>query len=1694
MDADEEADGGRSSALASPSLSPPRIRIDADDRPDSGWDNTYTGGSSTPTPPAVAADPMASFDPWTETSSKENHRESNSLGSVASDSLLQSPGTAGLKAHREFLSPLRARRYEALRSSLSTPGTSTPPLGGRSLSRNFSAMSISRLGEAAAPMSDDGDNAGGDLGGTMKWSKLRKICDFLYSEKARKQFGRPLSFAVSGILAFGTSRGMILVFDYHQNCKHVLGANTKAVDAGAITVVAISADGTFVAGGHVDGTIFVWDLARSSTPTHHIVHRDPQLAAQQEPEGHVRGTPVLHLSFVGARHSVLVSGDARGMAFFHRFHRRAVFFAGQSFRLLGRYPLGNTERMRPSFLYSCAVLPLGNMPQSTDEMGIVALLTPYKLVIASTVPEARTHFALTRPAGYLAESTSMSAFCTWYPALRDKPNAAPLLAFAWCRRLEVLSMTAKGEHPHVQLRFASVLKHQFDESVLALHRYDERTLCILLQSWRVVMFDTRRLEAIASHDLLSRFMQPQDLADGLLRHYFEEREAEYTNQAFAGNFGSCFRVFKGKVFLLGGHEVAMGALLTWADRLEAMLQKEHHEEALVYLMELYDGTGDLRGTLLPQDDGDRRSLIQTRLLSTIAHVLQQQARLATSLVTLIFDTLRYLDRQDLIFQQVYEACNASQHARETFLEVLASAILSNDITTAPTPIVRELVDHFKERRLYVRLEDIITHLDPSCLDIDQVWTLCKDQGLYDALTFISTQAMHDWVSPLIEYISLIRAVLRVTAMDASTAANPRYVTRELERLGQNTVQAVKVFRYLSLSLTGKSYPIGDPLDDDVALRAKQQLYGFLFAEAATTWPPHAADQDIVATLEDGQAEPAFPYLRLLLRFDAATLFACLDDAFEESYLNGGGEQLTTARKKRSTSKLTRQYLINLLLGLTDRDALDDDDLLFLYMFVARNVPKYPQFILLSSSTLQQVVLGLCRGGAAAGTDGELHDDLELSVEYLLSIFRATDSRSIVKACEEAGFFRVLQRLHRDERDWRALLDAAIRDTRDRTALFRTLDDMLDSASPQLSTREREHFCAGVVDMAARIAALDAAQLSTIVQRRAPRLHGSLIEALDGDDRAVYEYLSSLMSGDGAALPDQIQQRTRYIGLMATFDPAKVLDHLKSLRLRDIDAPGLMKVLEEKQHVDAAVHLMGLMGDRQEAVDRTCAELRKLSATSDNEPCTTAQLDQMQRYISVGATLCQAEVASARLSAPTRSARAKDGKDLARSESMWLALLHELTSVHATLEAPARDVDAQARKLLRKVMQSAVTKLLVDAVDADRGVFDLVRVLRHFLRSSTSAAGGGVAVAQADSGRVTFLKDVLSTHRYHASLLRLADSVVQADLFVLYSAKLRRRNRGWRPTVTTASDAGIEAERLVCCKCLLPLSPQFTSDDSPHGVDGAHGVTALDDALTRRIHKRAASRVQQVEVGRRDRSAAMTSSVRHAHGLPATAEHCTTGHGPGAGILSPHGYNDGEHANGHRSAHSISSPTHTAPTTSAAKARGKGKSRATSSDESAWYSATFDRTTAYPDTGIDGGDDQDTSAQHETTIDHGAGVPLPAIDLDNLSRIDGAGILIHACGHAQHAAPCPERAASLAHPGAEDVSSEADDDVMKSGQEAHAAADADADADGAAAGTAMAQHGDMTIGDDVEQGDLAEIAAPAVNLSPQCPVCHPRHRH
>lgn len=161
-----------------------------------------------------------------------------------------------------------------------------------------------------------------------------------------------------------------------------------------MTSIAISSDHTTIACGHSQGYIVIWDIRKpmqpirtiSPIPANQIL---PQQQVAPRKEGHIQGASILHVGFVGVKKSEIVSADDQGMAFYHMSYKMIMINAVDSTRILGRYQnlslapdnIQQSKPRKPSTVFAMQPLPLGQVAHPAENFGLVALLTPYKVII-----------------------------------------------------------------------------------------------------------------------------------------------------------------------------------------------------------------------------------------------------------------------------------------------------------------------------------------------------------------------------------------------------------------------------------------------------------------------------------------------------------------------------------------------------------------------------------------------------------------------------------------------------------------------------------------------------------------------------------------------------------------------------------------------------------------------------------------------------------------------------------------------------------------------------------------------------------------------------------------------------------------------------------------------------------------------------------------------------------------------------------------------------------------------------------------------------------------------------------------------------------------------------------------------------------------------------------------------------------------
>ena len=890
--------------------------------------------------------------------------------------------------------------------------------------------------------------------------------------------------------------------------------------------------------------------------------------------------------------------------------------------------------------------------------------------------------------------------------------------------------------------------------------------------------------------------------------------------------------------LQGRHEVRVGTLLTWADRILSFVESGDFLSAIELTRSYYLGTAPGNKNGLPDDPLELKRVVGGKMrelmVASTRYAFSEdrmtdgthtspdgrgvdRTSLFENLVATCARACIALGDLEFLFEDLFQAYDDAGIA-PIYLEQFETFVLEHDVRAVDPRIAQRLIGLHSANGRPDRAERVIWHIEPACLDIDQVVQLCQTHHLYDALIYVYTRAMRDYVAPLVEMLGLIRKVmqLRRSPVPDETALEPLIIN------------AYKVYPYLADVLSGLTYPSEEPLDEDEATQAKRDLYAFLFHGRSSTWP-HGEGGKLILTAEDGGVEPTYPYCRLLLRFDAEAFLHALDLAFEDSYfideVSGGVSRLIIVK-----------ILLEVLASSSSPSGLPPAVRTFVHIFIARNVPKYPQSIQMVPSVMHDILVGL-----TTDPDWSTREDRQLAAEYLLSAYTPHETEQLLRLFEEAGFYRILRTWHRHEGRWAPLLLAYLHDPDIHpTELFARADEIFTTAA-------RLH--SGVVpdDLQATVAAslpdlLNASVINTarFLDHHAPQLHECAMESMGSDaDHKRFAYLRSLLgppttddeeqseSGPSAGVPPRLCQT--YVALLCKVDPASVIPSLRYLPADFLEWDDALRTCEDEGVFDAVVWGLDWRGSPKAALNKVASFGKRLSAAVgeivargapvESELLLQQHVDDLEAIGRTGVAICvdrsskQAQAAAA-------------AEDVPPVEDLWFQLLHTQISTVQAVSAcvppsPSQNADVdeergapvmRALMTLRSLVQTTFSSLV--SASAARGRGRGVSFPRLFTRLvETTTTTTPLAEGQGGTPYTEFraiLTGMMEAYRAEGDMLVITKHLLDRDVFETIEMAARARARGWAPQAGT------------CAGCRLPLMPPA----KPLGAGtGAHTGTS-----------------------------------------------------------------------------------------------------------------------------------------------------------------------------------------------------------------------------------------------------------------------------
>ncbi|KAK9455384.1 Golgi CORVET complex core vacuolar protein 8-domain-containing protein [Dipodascopsis uninucleata] len=1305
----------------------------------------------------------------------------------------------------------------------------------------------------------------------VRWSKLRKLSSQVYSESSKQQFGSPTCMAATSLIAVGTTKGYALIFDYNQTLICAIGSNLNMSEAGAVTAIAFSADHTYVATGHEHGYINVWHVKRPLAPRFSVPPID---GPKSNKDGHMPDAKILHIGFMAKRHSIVASADNRGMAFYHVSTRQLVQKSVHSIRIMGRSPnskfskASSHRQKKATSVLAFAPIPASGQSHPTEARGLIALMTPHILVIISTNPTAQTQYKATRPKN-VADILGLTGCLDWLGALQTKDpysekshamhNSNPQLAYCWSNVLTILEVgiaqpdkkegSGSGNSNTIHhLMFTQTKQFVADEAIVSVRWLNSQIIVLVTITQRLLVVNECSMKVTESVDLVPRQIMHHD--------YFSDQLNDLVITAGDGGdhyatipdaFFNSFKTFKGRIFLLGSYEFAVGHLSGWTERLVALMEAEKFVDAIKLVTKYYTGETDQITIGLPEQDDVRHALILNRLVDMVLQALQYSLSDSGSttpttpvntsaldgnnesdedshyiaiaeLADACFEALYAADALDVLFDSVYE-CFEEANLRGIYFEALEPYILTERIVSLPPIIVKELINIYASLALNERLEEMICHMDTSNIDIDQVTTLCRQFKLYDALIYVWNQSLDDFIAPMADFVAMISSYFSAVK-DEDASEDDKL---DFDVLRQNIS---KVYVYLSYIFTGRIYPTGQYFDDEYqSTAAKAALYYFLFLGTTIKWPRQ--DGTIIHTVSETEVEPSFPYLRLLLKYDAPALVATMNEAFEDMFFNDSGEDeldFDDTDDMIFGRSINRQYIINILLELLGSD-FSSRETIYLDMFIARNIAKYPQFIQLDDDLMKSVLNRLCDPPSA-----EISDDCQLSVEYLLSVYKPKNTEDLIDTFIQVRYYRVLKWIFRTSKDYARLIEVyfaddtsgSIKTYGSRDEVFVTIEECL-IPSGGLTEVQVAEVRGAVSKCFKQLVETDPIRSATLFDVYYPELHSLVYDRLKDNRELQFKYLKTLFtkelskeSNSRGAISrrnrskwNTQQARETYISLLCEFERGKVIQFLRFLQKGDVRLSKVLSSLESAGVIDGEIFLLRSEGQYSEAIRRLIQHLHYLKSQlltlfpEDTRGRRMARgrwvhIDEheladveksLQHYVILGTRLCTERVKKGQDT--NLNTHDDSSSKLTDAESLWIELIDSIVGltreVSSTLfpditvfekmsHSSQYDSPTKTLLFLRRLVQDVFSSLLIATSSSNKQSImnnkSFLKILEEFL-DRTAAASHSVVDLR------SVLANIFEAYIYEKQLLTLTNRLLSKDLMVHVQKVYHLRQEGWR---------------------------------------------------------------------------------------------------------------------------------------------------------------------------------------------------------------------------------------------------------------------------------------------------------------------------
>ncbi|KAM9305967.1 vacuolar protein sorting-associated protein 8 homolog [Gastrophryne carolinensis] len=1109
-------------------------------------------------------------------------------------------------------------------------------------------------------------------GSVMRHMLLKGVSAQIVSAADKVDAGLPTAIAVSNLIAVGTSHGLALIFDANQALRLCLGSTAVGAQYGAVSALSINNDCSRLLCGFAKGQITMWDLASGKL-------------LRTITDAHPPGTAILHIKFTDDP-TLAICNDSGGSVFELTF-RRVMGVRSCESRCLFSGSKGEV----------CCIEPLHTKTELRDhpvaQYSLLAMASLTKILVIGLKPALKVW--MTFPYGRM-DPSSVPLLAWHFVVMQGALN--PMLAF--CRGDVVHFLLVKrDESGAIHINKQKQLHLHYD--LINFTWVNARTLALLDSAEKLHVIDRQTQEELETLEI-SDFQLVYNSS-----HFKSLATGGNVSQALAlVGEKACYQSisnYGGQIFYLGTKSVHAMMIRNWRERVDHLLKQECYNEALALAWSFHEGKAKAV-VGLSGEPKKRKSVVADKIVEMLLMYTDKALRKCPEhgkiqvmeqhfqdTVPVIVDYCLLLQRTDILFSQMYDKLIENCVAKGVFLECLEPYLLRDQLPGLTTHVMKDLLLHFQDRGMMESLEACIVHMDITSLDIQQIVQMSWEHRLYDAMIYVYNRGTNDFISPMEKLFKSISAPI----------SSGKSLTDEQVVMGN------KLLVYISSSLAGRAYPLGD-IPEDLVPQVKNQVFEFLIRLHS---PEAPTDEEV------------YPYIRTLLHFDTREFLNVLALTFEDF-----------TNDKQAVEH--QQRIVDILLKvMVENSDFTPSQVGCLFTFLARQLAKPDNTLFVNRMLFDQVLEFLC-----SPDDDSRHSERQ---QVLLELLHAGgivqfEENRLIQLAERAQFYQICEFMYERKHLYDRIIDCYLQDPVRKQEVYNYIHNIL--SIPGYSADEKQTTWDKAMKHMAELVALSPSKAADLVCTHfSEQLDNILIKLQDLLLR--FQFLRSLLDPrEGAQLnPELLQNQPHitelFIDLMCQYDPGHVtpmLEILEHYRLEET-----IQIAQNHNNYETLAYLLEKKGDVQAAFkvmltrlqDRLSALTSSVIDVAENVKGTTI-LKEVTETLSETISLCE------------RTSRTLNQQE---REALWFPLLEAMMS-------PQKLLGSSSSQLYSDSLKS----LTMDVLNSMATYISLPSILQRILQDPVYGRG--------KLGEIQGLVlGMLDTFNYEQTLLETTTSLLNQDL-------------------------------------------------------------------------------------------------------------------------------------------------------------------------------------------------------------------------------------------------------------------------------------------------------------------------------------------